>query len=86
MAAVLADRAPAGIGRDFVRHGAGISGVCLLYTSSVKAWMPGSLPAEIKKICRSGKEAVKKVLSDLRICREMNEDAARAGIRPNAQR
>ena len=27
MAAVLADRAPAGIGRDFVRHGAGISGV-----------------------------------------------------------
>ncbi|ERI67795.1 hypothetical protein HMPREF1548_04527 [Clostridium sp. KLE 1755] len=52
----------------------------------MKAWMPGSLPAEIKKICRSGKEAVKKVLSDLRICREMNEDAARAGIRPNAQR
>ena len=27
VAAVLADRAPAGIGRDFVRHGAGISGV-----------------------------------------------------------
>ncbi|WP_195841645.1 hypothetical protein [Eisenbergiella massiliensis] len=53
---------------------------------SMKAWMPGSLPAEIKKICRSGNEAVKKVLIDLRICREMNEDAARAGIRPNAQR
>jgi len=53
---------------------------------SMKAWMPGSLPAEIKKICRSGKEAVKKDLIDLRIYGEMNEDAARAGIRPNAQR
>ena len=31
-------------------------------------------------------EAVKKDLIDLRICREMNEDAAQAGIRPNAQR
>lgn len=39
-----------------------------------------------KKICRSGKEAVKKDLIDLRIYGEMNEDAARAGIRPNAQR